>query len=209
MEKDYNEVLELDGNNIVNPERGEEASIDSREPEPRDIEVFNGGASVLVVGFMREVIQYDMDGPGEVLTLEHKRSFDASYEFDTDLISVQWGEGGRYLRLEDETGRVNYYEAEVNYKIDFLSLVEDATELRTLFHNAESEVGGFTTGRCCSVGYGSEQDTEHQHYGAAVMYVTIDDDGTMWAGNGEYSTRINLCPFCGQKAPKQLSEDFS
>ena len=41
-------------------------------------------------------------------------------------------------------------------------------------------------------------------YGEAIKSVTIHEDGTMWVGNGEYSSRVNYNPFTGEKAPFQM-----
>mgnify|MGYP001586198926 CR=1 FL=1 len=38
-------------------------------------------------------------------------------------------------------------------------------------------------------------------YGPAIEYCHGRDDGSLWAGNSEYGTRVNFCPFCGLKAP--------
>ena len=37
-------------------------------------------------------------------------------------------------------------------------------------------------------------------YGPAVEGCEERDDGSLWAGNGEYGSRVNFCPFCGYKA---------
>ena len=41
-------------------------------------------------------------------------------------------------------------------------------------------------------------------WGPAVEYVRVDSIGRMWAGNGEYETQINYCPFSGVKARVQM-----
>jgi hypothetical protein len=41
-------------------------------------------------------------------------------------------------------------------------------------------------------------------YGAAIEYCLENENGELWAGNGEYGTRVNYCPFCGAKAPLQI-----
>lgn len=43
-------------------------------------------------------------------------------------------------------------------------------------------------------------------YGEAITYVGLTADGEMWASNREYATRVNFCPACGIKAPKQYYE---
>ena len=40
-------------------------------------------------------------------------------------------------------------------------------------------------------------DGEGAH-GAAVTDCWADARGNLWAGNGEYSNRVNYCPFCGE-----------
>lgn len=37
-------------------------------------------------------------------------------------------------------------------------------------------------------------------HGAAVSYCEENERGELWASNGEYGTRVNFCPFCGQRA---------
>ncbi len=36
--------------------------------------------------------------------------------------------------------------------------------------------------------------------GPAVDYCYEDDEGFLWAGNAEYESMVNYCPFCGVKA---------
>lgn len=49
------------------------------------------------------------------------------------------------------------------------------------------------------------QDLPTAAYGAAITACEEDDDGGFWAGNGEYESQVNFCPFCGEKAPKQIA----
>lgn len=42
-------------------------------------------------------------------------------------------------------------------------------------------------------------------WGDAITYTRIDEKGRMWAGNGEYETQVNYCPFTGTPAPKQMT----
>lgn len=42
-------------------------------------------------------------------------------------------------------------------------------------------------------------------YGEAVTTCTEGEAGEFWVGNGEYGSRVNFCPFCGEKAPSQIS----
>ena len=37
-------------------------------------------------------------------------------------------------------------------------------------------------------------------YGNAIDECREDDQGRFWVGNGEYSSQVNYCPFCGHKA---------
>jgi hypothetical protein len=41
-------------------------------------------------------------------------------------------------------------------------------------------------------------------YGPAIENCTEDDAGHFVAGNGEYSSYVNFCPFCGEKAPAAI-----
>lgn len=52
--------------------------------------------------------------------------------------------------------------------------------------------------RCYSETNGKEFPLEG--YGQAIEECDEREDGTLWAGNGEYGTRVNFCPFCGYSA---------
>ena len=40
-------------------------------------------------------------------------------------------------------------------------------------------------------------------WGDAITYCyTAPNGGGMWAGNDEYESRVNFCPFCGEKYKK-------
>lgn len=43
-------------------------------------------------------------------------------------------------------------------------------------------------------------------YGPAIDRVCMDYKGRMFVTNGEYSTRVNYCPFTGQKAVMQMTQ---
>lgn len=43
--------------------------------------------------------------------------------------------------------------------------------------------------------------------GSAVTECSEDEDGTLWAGNGEYESQVNFCPGCGYKAKVPSPED--
>lgn len=42
-------------------------------------------------------------------------------------------------------------------------------------------------------------------YGVAIDHCTEDDEGIFWAGNGEYRSQVNFCPFCGKEAPVAIN----
>ena len=44
------------------------------------------------------------------------------------------------------------------------------------------------------------------YYGPAISlcHEPRDAPGEFWVGNGEKASRVNFCPFCGEKAPKQV-----
>ncbi len=44
-----------------------------------------------------------------------------------------------------------------------------------------------------------------QSYGAALTKCYEDKLGCLYVDNGEYSTQVNYCPYCGYKAPQQVS----
>lgn len=43
-------------------------------------------------------------------------------------------------------------------------------------------------------------------FGCAITDVHIYTNGIIVAGNGEYGSQVNFCPFCGRKADKQIGE---
>jgi hypothetical protein len=46
-------------------------------------------------------------------------------------------------------------------------------------------------------------------YGAAIEGCSEKEDGTLWAGNGEYDSQVAFCPYCGFAArikPEVTSE---
>lgn len=45
---------------------------------------------------------------------------------------------------------------------------------------------------------------DQKSWGAAIDTVEIEKDGSMWAGNEEYFTRINYDPFTGKPAPTMI-----
>lgn len=49
---------------------------------------------------------------------------------------------------------------------------------------------------CCE-----NQGRNDSGYGIAIDDCSEDEEGQFWCGNGEYSTQVEYCPFCGQKAP--------
>lgn len=51
----------------------------------------------------------------------------------------------------------------------------------------------------------TEHRAPNELWGPAITYTRIDDEGKMWAGNDEYETQVNYCPFTGNPAPKQMT----
>ena len=49
------------------------------------------------------------------------------------------------------------------------------------------------------------QESNQDLYGAAI-WSCRDRDGQFWVDNDEYASRVNYCPFCGEKAPLQVEE---
>ena len=47
-----------------------------------------------------------------------------------------------------------------------------------------------------------EERYDSTQCGPAIDYCYEERDGTLWAGNGEYESMVNYCPFCGRKARK-------
>jgi hypothetical protein len=43
-------------------------------------------------------------------------------------------------------------------------------------------------------------DFPYYGYGSAADTCAERPDGSLWIDNGEYSTRVNYCPFCGFEA---------
>ncbi len=41
-------------------------------------------------------------------------------------------------------------------------------------------------------------------YGAAIDECHEDQDGCLFAGNGEYGSQVNFCPMCGYEAKKKI-----
>ena len=46
-------------------------------------------------------------------------------------------------------------------------------------------------------------------YGQALDGCWEDESGELWAGNGEYSSRVNYCPFCGFKARLPVTDSLA
>ena len=51
-----------------------------------------------------------------------------------------------------------------------------------------------------------EGDLPAESYGAAIDACYEDDQGRLWVSNGEYSSAVNFCPYCGQRARVQATE---
>ena len=61
-----------------------------------------------------------------------------------------------------------------------------------------SERDAPTTPHCCA------GDLPSRHYGSA-LYQCAEDEGRLWVENNEYASQVNYCPYCGHKAPVQLT----
>ena len=48
-------------------------------------------------------------------------------------------------------------------------------------------------------------DLPDSAYGDAITECYEEDNGKLWAGNGEYNSQVNFCPYCGYKAKKQVT----
>ncbi len=57
----------------------------------------------------------------------------------------------------------------------------------------------------CAPGW-TDKPENKAAYGAAITECGEDDEGALWAGNGEYYTKVSYCPFCGVKAPLQVGK---
>jgi hypothetical protein len=55
----------------------------------------------------------------------------------------------------------------------------------------------------CSPAY-AEARENIDGYGEAITSCYENEKGEFWAGNDEYGSRVNYCPFCGMKAPRQI-----
>jgi hypothetical protein len=57
----------------------------------------------------------------------------------------------------------------------------------------------------CYFDIGGRQDAHlYNGYGPAVTSCVETEDGTLLAGNDEYESKVNFCPFCGFKARQQI-----
>ncbi len=59
----------------------------------------------------------------------------------------------------------------------------------------------------CEPGWNLEQDEKffpYNCFGTAIDYCFEDDGGRLWAGNTEYETQVNFCPFCGYPAETKI-----
>ena len=43
-------------------------------------------------------------------------------------------------------------------------------------------------------------DSAESMWGPAIDQCVEREDGTLWAGNGEYESQVNFCPACGYAA---------
>lgn len=44
--------------------------------------------------------------------------------------------------------------------------------------------------------------------GRAVQDVWVDKNGMLWVGNGEYSSPVNFCPFCGMRGKTMVTRQL-
>ncbi len=51
-------------------------------------------------------------------------------------------------------------------------------------------------------------DINCDHYGPAIT-TSFKEDGQIWVTNGEYISRVNYCPFTGEKAHKTFQIDLA
>ncbi len=54
-------------------------------------------------------------------------------------------------------------------------------------------------------GHECNADLPSDGYGSAIDSCYENMAGEFWAGNGEYGSQVNYCPFCGAKAPSPVS----
>ena len=54
-------------------------------------------------------------------------------------------------------------------------------------------------------GEGNDYYGNYMHFGAFDR-ILICDDNSMWIDNGEYMSRVNFCPLCGQAAGKKMNK---
>ena len=63
----------------------------------------------------------------------------------------------------------------------------------------------------CDWGATWQECADRQKYftqcGIAIDLCYEDEAGQLWVENGEYGNRVNYCPFCGYKAPQQMSPE--
>lgn len=53
----------------------------------------------------------------------------------------------------------------------------------------------------CTVKYNKKNQ---RGWGAAIFEVVEDEDGSLWARNDEYASRVNFCPMCGFEAKSKM-----
>lgn len=51
-----------------------------------------------------------------------------------------------------------------------------------------------------------EGDFSYETRGPALDECTEDEKGFFYVTNGEYLSYVNFCPYCGEKAPKQITK---
>lgn len=50
-------------------------------------------------------------------------------------------------------------------------------------------------------------NSDYNEYGIPIKIVTVREDGSMWASNREYMSRVNYNPYTGEKAPLQMTNN--
>jgi hypothetical protein len=44
------------------------------------------------------------------------------------------------------------------------------------------------------------ENADYMLFGCALTTCAEDDEGKLWADNGEYGSQVNFCPVCGYEA---------
>ena len=115
------------------------------------------------------------------------------------------------LKQNNIDGVVNVFFIESN--LEFLLRVDVGTTIHAFKNDsAESIIQGATEFFGSYDKYLIEKaklhDCDHDLpsglYGDAIYQCVETEDGELWAGNGEYCSQVNYCPYCGYKAKVQV-----